>query len=179
MAPIRRPGVRVAGGQPQRGQGWSEELLKAALDRVDPNSRNPLSVREAAKRYGIPRRTLRNHIKSGSQTKRFGRKGLLGPDVENELVARIKRFAAVGLPLTGKIIRSYVHEYVEKNNIAHPFTSSKAGEKWFQLFKIRHPDISVRKAQNMNAARAQKLNREIVKDHFEKIGGKNGRDEHF
>ncbi|GFN87778.1 tigger transposable element-derived protein 1-like [Plakobranchus ocellatus] len=60
-------------------------------------------------------------------------------------------------------------QYFEKNNRQHPFTSNLAGEKWFRLFLNRHPQLRHRKAQAMNPARAQKLNRFIVNDHFTKL----------
>ena len=36
-------------------------------------------------------------------------------------------------------------------------------------FFSRHPELSIRRAQNLNPARAQKLNRVIVDDHFCKL----------
>ncbi|XP_063384867.1 uncharacterized protein LOC134670975 [Cydia fagiglandana] len=44
-----------------------------------------------------------------------------------------------------------------------------AGKDWYKAFMKRHPEISKRKAQFMNPARAQKLNKFIVDDHFERI----------
>ncbi|KAJ8958421.1 hypothetical protein NQ318_002204 [Aromia moschata] len=44
-----------------------------------------------------------------------------------------------------------------------------AGRGWFKLFLKRHPQLAKRKAQNMNVARAQKLNKFIVKDYFQKL----------
>ena len=57
------------------------------------------------------------------------------------------------------------------NSIKHPFNDGlgAAGSKWFKIFMHRHPDISKRKAQHLNPARAQKLNRFIVKDYFDKL----------
>ncbi|GFN95560.1 tigger transposable element-derived protein 6-like protein [Plakobranchus ocellatus] len=113
-----------------------------------------ISVREASKQFGIPRRTLRNHISSGLTEKRLGRKPLLSDEEEQLLVDRIARFANIGLPLTAKMIMCYVFEYFEKNNRQHPFTSNLADEKWFRLFLNRHPQLRHRKAQAMNPARA-------------------------
>ena len=73
------------------------------------------------------------------------------------------------LDLTAKMIQCYVFDYFEVNNRQHPFTCNLAGEKWFRLFLKRHPQLRHRKAQAMNPARAQKLNRFIVNDHFTKL----------
>ncbi|GAB1605179.1 hypothetical protein Ahia01_000799700 [Argonauta hians] len=152
--------------QSRRGT-WSQQDLENAMTAIDRGA--GISIREAAKQFGIPRRTLRNHIKSGSMEKRLGRKSLMCAEEEQMLVNRIVRFSDIGLPLTAKMIRSYVFEYFEKNNLNHPFTSNLAGEKWFRLFLNRHPELRHRKAQAMNPARAQKLNRFIVNDHFNKL----------
>ena len=149
-----------------RGKSWTKETLGNCMTAV---SRHGLSVREASKRFGILRRTLRNHLKTGSAEKRMGRKPLLSTEVEQDLMQRIFRFADIGLPLTSKMIRSYVFEYADKNGLAHPFTTNKAGEKWFRLYMQRWPELRRRKAQHMNPARAQKLNRFIVRNHFLKL----------
>ena len=150
-----------------RGESWSQQDLENAMRAIERGE--GISVREASKRFGIPRRMLPNHISSGSTEKRLGRKSLLGGEEEQMLVDRIIRFANLGLPLTAKMIRCYVFDYFEVNNRQHPFTCNLAGEKWFRLFLKRHPQLRHRKAQAMNPARAQKLNRFIVIDHFTKL----------
>ncbi|GFR77899.1 tigger transposable element-derived protein 1-like [Elysia marginata] len=147
-----------------RRGSWSQQDLENAMRAI--NRGEGISVREAAKHFGISRRTLRNHVSIGSVVKRLGRKSLMPAEEEQMLVNPILRFANVGLPLTAKMIQSYVFEYFKKNYLEHPFTSNLAGEKWFRLFLNRHPELRYRKAQAMNPARAQKLNRFIVNDHY-------------
>lgn len=53
---------------PRKRGNWSEEALQQALQAIE----NGTKVMTAAKLYCIPRRTLRNHISSGSQIKRVG-----------------------------------------------------------------------------------------------------------
>ncbi|KAJ8886321.1 hypothetical protein PR048_012532 [Dryococelus australis] len=59
----------------------------------------------------------------------------------------------------------------ELNGFKHPFNPNTAstGKKWLKLFLRRHSNVTSRKSQNLNPARAQKLNRFIVNDHFEKL----------
>ena len=73
----------------------------------------------------------------------------------------------ITLPMLGR----YVYQFCEKNNIATPFNDQTctAGRDWIKAFLKRHPDVSERKAQSMNPARAQKLNRFIVNDYFTKM----------
>ncbi|CAG9574746.1 unnamed protein product [Danaus chrysippus] len=99
---------------------------------------------KAAERYKVPRRTIRNHLQAGILKKTLGRKPILSPEQEAELVKRIIRYAEIGLPVIPRILRRLA-------------------------FLKRNPEISVRKAQFMNPYRAQKLNRFIVDDHFAKL----------
>ncbi|XP_046975196.1 uncharacterized protein LOC124541384 [Vanessa cardui] len=159
--------------KPKRAK-WSEHQITCAVRAVQ---RNILSQREAARRYNIPRRTLRNHLKTGSMERKLGRAATLTPEQEDDLVSRIIRLAEVGMPLTPKLVRKQAYVFCKKNNIPNRFsdTTSTAGRKWLKLFLKRHPQLTRRKAQMMNPSRAQKLNKFIVSDHFDKL--KNLREE--
>lgn len=78
-----------------------EAAIKAA-------SQSKLSQRAISEKYGIPRRTLHNHIKSGISLKRLGRKSTLTIDQEKDLKQRILRMAEIGLPITLKILKYQV-----------------------------------------------------------------------
>lgn len=147
---------------------WSEDDLIAAVRAVQ---RGTLSTYKAAERYKVPRRTIRNHLQSGSLKKSLGRKPILNDEEEAQLVQRIIRYSEMGLPVTPRILRRLVYKYCEQNNIKHNFNDEgkRAGKDWFKAFMKRHHEISIRKAQFMNPARAQKLNKFIVDDHFKKL----------
>ncbi|CAK1582436.1 unnamed protein product [Parnassius mnemosyne] len=147
MAPTRSKGEK-------RGQLWTEGGLQAAMNAVQ---RGQLSQRAAASRHNIPRRTLRDHLKRKHQ--------------ENDLVERIKRFAKIGVPLTPKFIRKQAYMFCETYKIKNNFNNSKriAGTDWLRYFLKRNPSISKRKPQIMNPARAQKLNKPIVQQHFQSV----------
>lgn len=146
---------------------WTEEQLVDAMNAV----RNGMPPYRAANMYNIPRRTLRNHLESGSIKKKLGRHPILSEGQERELVRRIVRLCDVGMPLTPKILRKSVYEFANENNIRHNFSNLKkiAGKKWLKCFYSRHPDIAKRRAQKLNLARAQKINREVVDDYFKKL----------
>lgn len=61
---------------------WDQKSLEKALKAVESGK----SQREAAVLYRIPRRTLRNHLKSGSCERKMGRNSVLSKDEEVELV---------------------------------------------------------------------------------------------
>ncbi|KAH9638774.1 hypothetical protein HF086_002014 [Spodoptera exigua] len=71
----------------KRGESWSEDDLKAALRAV---KKGKLSQRAISLKYNIPRRTLRDHMKTGQDVKRMGRKPILTEAQENDLCGRIK-----------------------------------------------------------------------------------------
>ncbi|CAB3221940.1 unnamed protein product [Arctia plantaginis] len=151
----------------RRGE-WTETQLKSALQAVKSCQ---MSQREAAETYGIPRRTLRNHIESGSMEKITGRVPILNKSQEKDLCKRIIRLSQIGMPLTPKIVRKQAYEFCKANNVPNLFSDKKniAGKKWLTNFVKRNPEISLRRAQLLNPARAQKLNKPIVLKHFEAL----------
>ncbi|KAG5899034.1 hypothetical protein JTB14_000059 [Gonioctena quinquepunctata] len=96
---------------------WSEGQLQAALTAI----RNNESQQSVAQRFGIPRRTLRNHLRSGKITKCLGRTRVLPRDQETEFASRIIRYCNVGMPLTPSKVRHQVFRFCELNNIKHKF----------------------------------------------------------
>lgn len=101
----------------------------------------------------------------------MGRKAIFTIAQEKDLAERIKKFSKIGVPLTPKVIRKHAYLFCEKHNIPNCFNdkNSIAGRKWLKNFLARNKDISKRKAQLMNPARAQKLNKPIVERHFKAI----------
>ncbi|XP_064292309.1 uncharacterized protein LOC135309819 [Plodia interpunctella] len=146
---------------------WTSQQMENAVKMVE---RGILSTYAAAARYNIPRRTLRNHLKSGSTTRKLGRSTILTTEQEAGLVRRIIRLADVGVPMTSKMLRVQAFSFCKIKKIPNTFNDAKnaAGKKWLRLFLKRHPELARRKAQMMNPARAQKLNKDIVRDHFSK-----------
>ncbi|XP_018363679.1 PREDICTED: uncharacterized protein LOC108761566 [Trachymyrmex cornetzi] len=148
-------------------ESWNTESMEAALKAVE---RNKLSQRAICERYGIPRRTLRNHMKSGTSLKRITRKSTLTIEQEKDL-SRILRMADTGLPITLKMLKYQVYKFCTLHEIPYTFNTiaCTAGRSWLTAILKRNPEISKRKAQFMNQGRAQKLNKFIIKNHFEKL----------
>ena len=153
----------MSGSKPRkRGSTWDEDSLRRAMEAV---KNNQLNTNAAALKFNIPRCTLRNHLLSGNSTKIIGKTTVLTKQLEEDLSQQIKRFAKLGIPLTHKYIRKQAFSFCE-----HSFNMSTrmAGCKWLKMFLIRNPSISKRKLQLMNPARAQKMNKPIVKHHLKK-----------
>lgn len=146
---------------------WSETSLVAAMAAVV----NGMSQRQAADQYKIPRRTLRNHLKSGNTAKKMGRDPILSKSQEKDLVERIIKFSKIGMPLTPQVLRTQAYKFCEKQGIKNNFNkqTGRADKDWLQMFLKRNPNVSKPKAQLMNPARAQKLNKPIVQHHFQEL----------
>ena len=99
----------------------TEEVLAAPVDALASG----YSQRAAAKQSRVPRKTLRNHLKSGSKTKEMGRPSILTRDQEEELTQKFVRHSEVVLPIKIFVLRSYVCEFCSKNNIQNQFNSEK------------------------------------------------------
>lgn len=147
---------------------WTTQQLNNAIHAIHSG----MSKNAASQRYKIPRRTLTRYFNKNVNEKiKMGRKTTLTVAEESELARRIVRLAQVGYPLTNKIVRKCVFTYCKQNNIPNIFSKEKeiAGRYWLKGFLQRNPEISKRKAQGMNPARAQKLNKFIVGDYFMKL----------
>lgn len=148
---------------------WTKEDLQNAVAAVKEGG---MSRQGASKTFSIPRRTLSRYVdKNENKKSAMGRKPVLTADQERELSSRIIRLAEVGYPLTSKTLRRCVYNFSAENGIPNKFStmSKMAGRYWLNGFLRRNPIIRQRKAQGMNPARAQKLNRFIVNDHFTKL----------
>lgn len=146
---------------------WSEDHLRQALSAVKNGS---MKIYTAAKQYQIPRRTLRRYLSENRERKSsLGRKPLLDSDQEQQLSSRIIRLSNVGYPLTPRVLRTCVKRYCDANNIGVNTQSQMIGRDWLRGFMKRHRNIRRRKAQNLNPARAQKLNKFVVSDYFSKL----------
>ena len=104
---------------------WTSEDMRCALRSVKTGK---LSERAASRIYKIPRRTLHNHVLTGSKIRKLGANSTIPLKDEKELVSRIIRMADIGIPLTAKIIRIQAYRFVESNGLSHKFRNGIAGK---------------------------------------------------
>ncbi|XP_068086236.1 uncharacterized protein [Anabrus simplex] len=123
---------------------WDESMMEEALRLLKKGK----SQRYVESHCGIPRRTPRNHLKSGTSKRKLGTHSILTEEQEEDLEQRIIRFCEIGFPVTPVIMRRCVYKFVEKHNIKHPFSkvSQLAGREWFRAFMKRHPRLSKKKS---------------------------------
>ncbi|KAL0868247.1 hypothetical protein ABMA27_007778 [Loxostege sticticalis] len=104
---------------------WTRESLCQAVDAV----RSGLSGYEAAKTYGIPRKTIMDHVngRRGQKSSTLGRPPVLSADSEKELANCLHVMERHGFGLSRK-----------ENKIETPFTDGIPGNDWFSNFMTRH-----------------------------------------
>lgn len=125
---------------PRKRADWSEKSLRDAMAAVKYGQ---LSQLAAARRYKIPRQTLRNHLISGQTIKRLGRTAVLSLKEEVELVQRITKLALTGTTLSPTLIQRQAFLFCEEKKIKHSFNKclGHAGSKWLKAFLMRHPQL--------------------------------------
>ena len=131
----------------------------------------PLST--AAHRFSVPRNTLRRHVKN--ETIRPGGKTIFTYQQEKILCKRILYAAERGFPMTISNIRFAAYEYAHTLDRRRKLNSSvpnnwqknkRASLDWWESFRKRNPDLSLRKPEGLSAARAQAFNKERVDSYF-------------
>ena len=75
-----------------------------------------------------------------------------------------------GLSREDVMLTAFKIAHAEALGRNHPFIKGTAGRAWFDGFRFRHPNLSLRSAQSLSHSRAACANAEIIKDFFAKLG---------
>lgn len=157
-----------------RGQ-WDEEHMRTAVRKVLDNE---LAIRDAAKRYGVPKSTLADkvkHLKNNEETQlipSLGRYRCTFPaNYEQELVNHMRDLDSRLMPLTKKEFLKLAFDVAERLKIPHRFNREKktAGKDFYYTFLQRHPELSLRNAESTSLQRAVGFNRPQVARFFNKL----------
>uniref|UniRef100_A0A1X7UEV0 HTH CENPB-type domain-containing protein n=1 Tax=Amphimedon queenslandica TaxID=400682 RepID=A0A1X7UEV0_AMPQE len=133
---------------------WKAEDLEKAIEEVR-NGR--LSVREAAIKYSIPKSTIHDH--SSSKVKQIsarpGPSPILTIQEEKELVNWIIHMAEIGYGQCRQQVTVMVTRILDKYKRPNPFPNNIPGKDWWYAFLRRHPEITLRTPQALEACRAK------------------------
>jgi len=152
---------------PQKRKLWSKESMVAAVKSVEDG----MGIREAARLYNIPFETLRRRTNNDvSMSCRSGPPTVLTSDEEQQLASYCIKMADMGFGLSREDVMMTAFRIVESSGRKHPFTNGIAGRAWFDLFRTRHPSLTLRTPQPLSRARAACANEETVSDYFAKLG---------
>ncbi|KAF8792530.1 uncharacterized protein LOC129969677 [Argiope bruennichi] len=116
---------------------YTPENLDQALEEL----RNNGSLREVAKKYGIPKSTLHFKLKNPGHKTTLGPSTILSVEEEAFLENWILELNKKGFPLKKEDLQSSVQKFLADNPRPNPFKNNCPGEGWIRAFMRRHPSI--------------------------------------
>jgi len=139
----------------------------------------PISISSASRDYGVPRKTLSDHIRryrNGEKTV-YGSLPIFSNEDEQLLAEMALYLCDRGFPVNVAKMCKNAYEFAKglqrKNRtlkIPASWESNKmAGPDWYFNFRKRHPNISLRKPEGLSAARAAAFNPTRVCEYFDSI----------
>ena len=118
----------------------------------------------AAKKFCIPRESLRRHIQH-ADTGKAGHPPVLLPNEEREIMETCKIFSDWGFGLTKVNIINVVADCLRHTKRPNPFKDGIPGEDWWKFMK-RHSELTKRKPQSLQLLRAKAATPERVNHWF-------------
>ena len=141
-----------------RYKAWDSEKLERAVKAVCCDG---ATIRQAAEAYGIPKSTLGDRISGkilgGGTNSRY-----LTDDEEQELVSFIIGCATIGYAKTVKEILAVVQRILAARGTYRPISYG-----WWEAFKKRHPNLSLRIPASLSKPRAMASNRAVLDHYFD------------
>ena len=140
---------------------YTEETLCLAVEDV---RHGKISLRKAATQYGIPKSTLSMYVSGKLQigAARRGPASILTVEEEQKLVEYVVHMGKIGYGRTRDQVFDIVAEIVSKDGRTNPFVNGRPGRKWWELFKKRHPEITLRSPEKLQLARARCCTPEVI-----------------
>ncbi|XP_068992239.1 tigger transposable element-derived protein 1-like [Neodiprion pinetum] len=125
----------------------------------------------AAAAYGVPVATLARKKNVGPEKakNKTGPDTVLSPNEEDNIVQWVLYRASMGAPVTKTELLDCVQRYVQTMEIKTPFTDNRPSRHWYEGFRKRHPELSIRKPQHLSTSRAA-VNREELQEWFKDSG---------
>lgn len=143
---------------------WLNENMLMAMNDVKEGK---LTAYAAAKKYDVPRRTLDDRLKGRVQHgTNPGPLTVLTKEEEASLVAYLLHMAQHGFPLTPTMTKAFAWAIAIRYGKGDRFSEVGLSMHWWTNFRRRHPELTLRKMDNLERSRAECLTPEVVNDHF-------------
>jgi hypothetical protein len=142
---------------------WSDQQLRAAMAAIDMGC----PVQTTALDYDVPMSTLHSHVMGINLSRKPGRKPMLSAVEEEKLVNYIHGMARYGHPLNLYELKIKVAETTQLHDT--PFIVGIPGHGWLRWFRRRHPELSLRMSQGLDASRAKGLCPEHVSSFYDNL----------
>ncbi|CAG8774692.1 3441_t:CDS:2 [Cetraspora pellucida] len=128
-----------------------------------------MKISSAKRDFGLSETTFWHAVSNGGPPKRPGAPNVLTSHEENQLVGYCINMQKLVFGLTKWGVNYCVMEIMKLNKQSHLFEEDGPGQDWWERFMRDHPELSFCVPQNLLEARAQKVNKTIVDDHFKKL----------
>lgn len=169
-----REKTRIQSRKGMRLSKWNETVMENAINEFNTCVLNEgtACLRSIARAWGVPKSTLERRVKNkvSGHCHASGRPTALGKGAEDELAELACSLAARGFPLSEKQLRDLATQFANKNGLM-VFSANKnnrAGFVWMRGFLERHPNLKVKRAEGLSAARAQAMNKPNIMQWFDK-----------
>ena len=148
--------------RPLAYRGYSSLSMDKACEAVLTHQ---LSVHAAAEEYGVPRSTLNDKVtgKVPLQAK-SGRRTYLTDEEEDRLVEFLVGCASVGYAKSRRDVLAIAQQIFNARN---PGCEVELTKGWWDRFRKRHPEISLRQAEPLSYARAAANNPKVIEAYFD------------
>lgn len=121
----------------------TEEIIQKALKDLEKGS----SFRTVSLEYSVPVSTLHRRKTTPVLMKKEPL-AVLSDEEKKKIVLWITHRAKIGCPATKIELSDNIEVFLEHNNRQNSFKNNKPGRAWFEGFKRRHPEITIRATQS-------------------------------
>lgn len=115
----------------------------------DVNERG-LSVRKAAKKWGIAKSTLQDRLGGKARNIKTGPRTVLTHAEEDRFAKWLIERAKRGFGVTKDEFLDCVETFIEKDKRETKFTGNRPGNKWYRGFIKRNPKVRLRSARPLD-----------------------------
>ena len=146
---------------------YSREALEKAIKAVKEHG---MTCSGAAKDFGVPRKTLSDHVSGRSTlTRKAGRECNIPIDIENAIVDKVIMAGRAGFPTTKSQFLLKVSTVVKRLGLKTQFKDDLPGKDYWYGLKKRRPDIAIRVAQNCPSNRLMMMTRPVINRYFDDL----------
>ena len=148
---FNRYSIKIMASVGSKRKLWTEESMAAAVATVKDGK----GLRETSRLYNVPLETLRRRVTGAVELGcRPGPPTVLNESEEQQLSLYLVLMADMGFGLTREDVMRLAFNIAEKTGRMHPFSGNKAGRGWYEGFKARHPNLTLRTPQPLSYCRA-------------------------
>ncbi|CAG4961790.1 unnamed protein product [Parnassius apollo] len=113
-----------------------------------------MSLKAVAKKYNIPRATLRFKLKNPTSKSGFGPIPCLTKHEENSIEEWLIQVAPKGFPRKSDDVLDGVQKFLTENPRETPFINNRPEQGWLKAFLKRHPTLTQRTSKRVTKASA-------------------------